>query len=174
MRRLLLFFSAVILFSSFSTLNLNSRPVAVTVVSLQKISEKNLEKIAVLKIRELEKLAGRKLKLKEKVAFKLYQLRLKKELKNSNKDEKPSKGQTAFILGLISMCLLVIPYAIIAALPLATLAVITGKKARKENPKDKKAQTGMILGMITLGIFAVAALFIVAFIASYAGWFGVR
>lgn len=173
MKRLLLLFPVLFLFSSFTTTELSNHPVAISTItgaSLPEISEKNLQKIAALKIKDVEKLTGRKLKLKEKIAFKIYQLKLKKELKKKDKDEKPSKGQTAFILGLIGICSLVVPYVSIAALPLAILAVVIGSNAKKENPNDKKAQTGMILGIITLGLFALAILLVVALIGAYGGW----
>jgi hypothetical protein len=56
--------------------------------------------ISNLKIKEVEKLLGRKMKLKEKLAFKLYQWKLKKELKKKA-DETDNKGETAFILGIV-------------------------------------------------------------------------
>jgi hypothetical protein len=121
--------------------------------------------ISNLKIKEAEKLLGRKMKLKEKLAFKLYQWKLKKELKKKV-DETDKKGETAFILGIVALGSLFIPYVGIVAIPCAILAIIFGNKAKKINPNDKKAKTGALLGWITLGVFVIAVAVVVAIIAA--------
>ena len=121
--------------------------------------------ISNLKIKEVEKLLGRKMKLKEKLAFKLYQWKLKKELKKKA-DETDNKGETAFILGIVALGSLFIPYAGIAAIPCAILAIIFGNKAKKNNPNDKKAKTGALLGWITLGLFVITIAIVIAIIAA--------
>jgi len=173
MHKSIILLALFILFSSFANIDLHtpSSGSGLTTTTINNsTTEINLEKIASLKIKEIERIAGRKLNLKEKIAFKIYQFKLKKQLKLNNDVEKSPKGQTAFILGLIGICLLVIPYVTIAALPLSILAIVIGSKAKKENPKDKKAKTGIILGIITLGLFVVAFLFVLAVLASFGGW----
>jgi hypothetical protein len=121
--------------------------------------------ISNLKIKEAEKLLGRKMKLKEKLAFKLYQWKLKKELKKKA-NETGKKGETAFILGIVALGSLFIPYVGIVAIPCAILAIIFGNKAKKINPNDKKGKTGALLGWITLGVFVVAIAVVIAIVAS--------
>ena len=128
-----------------------------------------LDKIASMKIKEIEKIFGRKLSLKEKIVFKIVQHKIKKALK-VQENEKPSKGQTAFILSLIGLCLLVVPYAGFASLPLAIIGLVMGANAKKENPDDRKAQTAIILSLVTLGLIALAILLVVAIIASGGFW----
>ena len=172
MKKILVLFSVVTLFSSFTKEDINHRIRKKPVISLNitgKSIEANLEKLATIKINELEKITGRKLKLKEKIAFKIYQYKIKKDLKYKQK-EKPSKGQTAFTLGLISLVVFFIPYVNLASLPLAVVALIIGSKAKKENPKDSKAKTGVILSIISMGLFALALVLVVAILASGTFW----
>lgn len=128
-----------------------------------------MDRVATMKIREAEKLLGRKLTLKEKVAFKIAQFKIKKGLK-AKAEGKSSKGQTAFILSLIGICLLVIPYASIASLPLAIIGLVMGSQAKKENPDDKKARTAVILSLVTLGLIVLAVLLVIAILASGGFW----
>lgn len=170
-KKLLVLFSVLILISSFTKKDFNSPAATKPSVSsqvIERILTANQEKLVTIKINELEKIAGRKLKLKEKIAFKIYQYKIKKDLKHDQKDKMPSKGKTAFILGLISIASLFIPYVTLAALPLAILAIIIGQKAKRENPKDSKAQTGIILGIVTLGLFVLAIILVIAILSG--GW----
>ena len=112
-----------------------------------------LDKIASMKTKEAEKIIGRKMTLKEKISFKITQYKIKRALKDKE-NGKASKGQTAFILSLISLCVLFIPYLGIASLPLAIIGIVMGAQAKKENPNDKKANTAIILGIITLGLIS--------------------
>lgn len=129
-----------------------------------------LDKIASMKTKEAEKILGRKMTLKEKISFKITQYKLKKALKDKEKG-KASKGQTAFILSLISLCIIFIPYLSIASIPLAIVGIVMGAQAKKENPNDKKANTAIILGIITLGLVVLAIIFIIAILASFSwGW----
>lgn len=129
-----------------------------------------IEKIASMKMREAEKILGRKLTLKEKIALKFTQHKIKKELRAKEKG-KPSKGQSAFILSLIGLCILFVPYLSIAALPLAIIGLVQGSKAKKENPNDSKAQTAIILSIITLALIAIALILVIAIIAAWDGWY---
>lgn len=129
----------------------------------------SLERIAYMKTREAEEILGTKMSLKEKLVFKLAQHKIKKSLKTTS-EGKSSKGQTAFVLSLIGLCLLVVPYAGLASLPLAIIGLVMGSQAKKENPNDKKAQTAIILSLVTLGLIALAVLLVVAIIASGGFW----
>jgi hypothetical protein len=139
-----------------------------------------LEKIANLKLKDLRKFTGRKLTLKESIGFLLLKRQIKRNpeqvsqyfmkqvVKKSRKDaENGSKGQTAFIFGLVGAGLLIlglfVPYIIIAALAAAILAIVLGYIAKKENPGDKKAGAATLLGWITIGMFL--AILIIAVIA---------
>jgi hypothetical protein len=129
-----------------------------------------LSKISALKIKQVEKLLGRKLKLKEKIAFKVYQWKAKKGLLNK-KTDKPQKGKTAMILGIIGLGLIFIPYVSLAAIPCAVLAIVFGNQARKENPEDGKAKAGVILGWVTIGIFIIVLAIVIAILSTFTwGW----
>ena len=175
MRKIILLIQIFILLTSFSTPGLiysenlkSSTTVAVKPGSF-KLSVKGISE---MKVKEFEKLAGKKFSLKEKISVKILQLKLKKDLKKQSSGKTPSKGKTAFILGLLGLILLVVPYASIAALPLAILAIIFGGQALKDNPKDTKAKTGIILGWVTLGLFIVFLIIALIWLASFANWFG--
>ncbi|HET9744773.1 MAG TPA: hypothetical protein VFP97_03610 [Chitinophagaceae bacterium] len=127
------------------------------------------DRLAKMKIKEAEKILGRKFTLKEKVAFKIAQVKLKKELK-ATAEGKSSKGQTAFILSLIGLCLLIVPYVSLASLPLAIIGLVMGSQAKKENPDDGKAKTAIILSIVTLGLIALAVILVVAILASGGFW----
>jgi hypothetical protein len=128
-----------------------------------------MDRLAKMKIKEVEKILGRKFTVKEKIAFKIAQLKLRKELK-ATVEGKSSKGQTAFILSLIGLCLLIVPYASIASLPLAIIGLVMASQAKKENPDDTKAKTAIILSIVTLGLIALAILLVVAILASGGFW----
>jgi hypothetical protein len=127
-----------------------------------------LGKIATMKTKEVEKLLGRKLTLKEKISLKIAQLKIKKGLR-SKEEEKSNKGQTAMILGIIGLACIIIPYGILASIPLAILAIVMGSQAKKANKNDGKAQTGIILGIVTLGLVALAIIVVAIWLASW-GW----
>src|SRR5258705_8666402 len=129
-----------------------------------------LEKIASMKVKEAEKILERNLSLKEKISFKIAQFKFKKELKTKEKG-KPSKGQSAFILSLIALGLLLVPYLGLASIPLAIIAIVQGAQAKKEDPNDKKAQTAIILGIVTLGLFLLALIAVIIILASWGAWY---
>ncbi len=173
MRNFILFILVLIIFSSFSVKRTEvvlPRANVESVIDPPK-SAIPLDKLASMKTKEAEKILGRKMSLKEKIGFKITQYKLKKALKNKEQG-KASKGQTAFILSLISLCLLFIPYLCIASLPLAIVGIVMGAQAKKENPNDKKANTAIILGIITLGIIVLAVIIIIALLASLSWSFG--
>lgn len=144
----------------------NSLPLTLTSsVSTTQPDPLPMDRFAKMKIKEAEKIFGRKFTLKEKIAFKISQLKLKKELK-AKAEGKSSKGQTAFVLSLIGLCLLIVPYAAIASLPLAIIGLVMGSQAKKENPNDSKARTAVILSLVTLGLIALAILLVIAIVAS--------
>lgn len=154
-----------------------------------------LEKIATYKVKDLQKLTGRKFTVKEKISFWLLKRQLKKRDKTEfsktlaaklfyKKDkqqrgtaipeEKNSKGQTAFIFGLIGAILLVaalfVPYIIIASLVSAILAIALGTVAYNRDRSDVKAKTGKLLGWITLGLFAILLIVVVIALSSSSWW----
>ena len=162
--------SLLIIFSSFSN-NYNSAVLPHGSFEIvNKSSEKipiTAEKIASMKMKEAEKILGRKLTFKEKLSFKLAQFKIKKEIKAKEKG-KSSKGQTAFILSLIGLGILFIPYLAIASIPLAIIAIVQGSKAKKEVPHDGKAQAAVIIGIVTLGLIAIAIIVAIAWLSAWA------
>ncbi len=128
-----------------------------------------------LKIRDIEKLAGRKLTLKEKLAIKLYQWKLKKDIRHKKSDDKKDKGKMAMIFGIIGLVLLFAPIPIIGGLGAIVgiiLALVLGYQARKENPNDKRAKTAIILGWIGVGLIVLAIALIAILLASWTGGWG--
>ncbi len=125
-----------------------------------------------MKVREVEKLLGRKMKLKEKLAFKVFQWKIKKGYNPLKANENSGKGKTAMILGIVGIVSLFIPYASIAAIPCAILAIIFGNQAKKANPNDGQAKAGVILGWVTLGLFILALIIALVWLTSGGYFFG--
>ena len=170
MRKPYLLILVVFIFSFSIQGSANNLPPALTSsVSTLQNDPAPMDRIVKMKIKEVEKLLGRKMSLKEKLAFKIAQLKLKKELKTKAED-KSSKGQTAFVLSLIGLCLLLVPYGFLASLPLGIVGLVMGSQAKKENPGDGKAKTAIILSLVTLGVIALAVLLAIAIIASGLFW----
>lgn len=170
MRKIYLLILVLIIASLPVQISANNLPVALaSSVSTIKNNPAPMERLATMKMSEAQKLLGRKFTLKEKIAFKIAQLKIKKGLK-AKAEGKSSKGQTAFILSLIGLCLLIIPYASIASLPLAIIGLVMGSQAKKENPNDSKAKTAIILSIVTLGLFVLALLLVIAILASGGWW----
>jgi hypothetical protein len=172
MRKLLPLIITCILFSSFTiksdVANTPSRYNAALKDSVLNISY-SWEQLATMKPKEAEKILGKKMTLREKLALKIAQGKLKKALK-SNEEDKSSKGQTAMILGIIGIACIVIPYGILASIPLGILAIVLGSQAKRENKNDSKAQTGIILGIVTLGLVGLAIILVAIWLASW-GWY---
>lgn len=126
--------------------------------------------IVTAKVKDVEKLLGRKMKLKEKISFKILQHKLKKESYRKNGETGSNKGKTAMILGIVGIACLLIPYALIASIPLAILAIIFGNQAKKQNPNDGQAKAGVILGWVTLGLVALAIIVVAAILATWGAW----
>lgn len=127
---------------------------------------------ATMKIRDIEKLAGRKLRLKEKLAIKFYQWKLRKQSLLPKEKEKANLGQAAFILGLVGLVTLVVPFGSLVSIPCIILALVFGYQAKKANPQDKKAKTAIILGWIGVGLIVLAMILLIAIIASWSGGWG--
>lgn len=162
----ILFFS----FNSYSSIILTNIPLQKEKATIT-ITPEVLAKFATLKIKEIEKLAGRKLTFKEKIAVKVYQWKIKKiKTLSFPKERKSDKGNTAFILGIVGLVSLLIPYLGIVAIPCAILAIIFGNQAKKINPDDRHAKTGAILGWITLALIVLFILLIIAILASGGFW----
>lgn len=168
MRKLILFSLIFITLSSFINISTIVPTGEKITTSSRSVSKKDLtlEKLTKMKVKEFEKLTGKKLTLKEKIAFKIVQGKIKKQLK-AKEGETSEKGKTAMILGIIGLVLAFIPYGIIASIPLAIIAIVTGSQARKANPKDTKALTGMILGWVTLGLIILFLILALIWLASW-------
>ena len=172
MRKIYMLILVLLIFSSLNfQASANTLPVTLTSsVSTMQKDPVPMDRIATMKIKEAEKILGRKFTLKEKIAFKIAQLKLKKDLK-AKAEGKSSKGQTAFVLSLVGICLLLVPYASIASLPLAIIGLVMGSQAKKENPNDSKAKTAIVLSLVTLGLLVLAVLLVIAIIASGGWWY---
>jgi hypothetical protein len=172
MRKLPFLILLLLLFSSFKVKN---APVVLPSTKFDLVSDppqKNqisIAKIGTLKAKEVEKMLGRKLTLKEKIGLKILQFKIKKGIKVKG-DGHSSKGQTAFIISLIGLCLIVVPYVGLASIVLAIIGLVMGINAKKENPKDSKAQTAIILSLVTFGIFVLAFIAALIILASWS-WY---
>lgn len=122
---------------------------------------------ASLKMKEVQKLVGRKLTIKEKIGVKIYQWKLKKEVRKKKAGSQSGKGQAAMILGIVGLALLFVPFLNIAAIPCMILAIVFGYQAKKANPDDRQAKTGIILGWIGVGIVVLATLLLIAIFAGF-------
>lgn len=154
-----------------------------------------LEKMASYKIRDIQRFAGRKLTLKEKVSFwvlkghikhsdnnnlarnlanKLFKKKAFRKGNSGNPEDSKSKGQTAFVFGLVSVGLLIaglfIPYVILGSLVSAALAIALGTIAYKKDPSDGKAKAGKLLGWITLGLFALLLIIVLIALSNSSWW----
>lgn len=81
--------------------------------------------------------------------------------KQKSKDGTKDKGQTAFILSLIGIISLAIPFVSILSLPLAIIGLIMGYNAKRDDPTNKKAKTAIILGWITIGLLLLLSFIVV-------------
>ena len=140
------------------------KALAVTIVKTNAIpvSKKNstlqqllTNKLLNLKQRDIARLTGKRLTLKNKIALLILQHKTKRQLQHPSREKEHDNGKTAFILGLIGLICLVIPFLDLASIPLAILAITIGSKAKKENPYDRKARTGITLGIVTLALLAI-------------------
>jgi hypothetical protein len=140
----------------------------VTVSPEMPINPANLiSQFASLKMKEVQKLVGRKLTIKEKIGVKIYQWKLKKEVRKKKARSQSGKGQAAMILGIAGLALLFVPFLNIAAIPCMILAIVFGYQAKKANPDDRQAKTGIILGWIGVGIVVLATLLLIAIFAGF-------
>lgn len=169
MRKLILLIAVIFLF-------LNAGSTSTPAESIKPKIETSIEpirppfNIITAKVKDVEKLLGRKMKLKEKIGFKILQHKLKKESYRKKGEPGAEKGKLAMILGIIGIACLLIPYAAIASIPLAILAIVFGNQAKKQNPNDGQAKAGVILGWVTLGLVTLAIILVVAILASWGGW----
>ena len=138
--------------------------------TIKKFSTKPPSKeISSLKIKDIQKSIGRKLTIKEKISIFILKRQLKKI------EEGSQSGQTAFILGIVSLVLLIsglfVTSLLLGALITGIIAVVLGTAAKKKNPSDTKARTGALMGWITLGGIALIVILVAAIIASWSwGW----
>ncbi|MGZ8508828.1 MAG: hypothetical protein ACXWV8_14500 [Chitinophagaceae bacterium] len=125
--------------------------------------------IANLKIKDLQKIIGRKLTVKEKIGFIILKHKIKRQLKNSEK-----QGQTAFIMGIAGLALfaigLFVPVLLVGSLIAAIVAVVSGSVAQKQDPSNRKAHAGKLLGWITLGLLALLLILAAIVLSAWTGW----
>jgi hypothetical protein len=88
------------------------------------------------------------------------QWKIKTELNQTKNVIEDDRGKTALILGICGAAALFIPFLNLASIPLAILAIITGNKAKREDPKNRKARTGVTLGIATLAFLIVIGLIV--------------
>jgi hypothetical protein len=121
--------------------------------------------VTTLKVKDLQKLIGRKLTLKERIGLVVLKSKLKKKKADNSK-----MGQTAFIIGIAAVGLLIIglfvPYVMLASLVASIFAIVFGTSAYKKNNNDRKALAGKLMGWITLGLVVIIFALAVAAIAS--------
>jgi len=141
-------------------------PALITTADKPVPNEIFLKKITSLNIKDLQKLAGRKFSLKEKISF----LILKKSLKHKSGGTQ-GQGQTAFILGIAALAMLVIGLfvfpVLVGSLVASILAIVFGSVASKKDPSDKKANMGKLFGWITLVLIALLAILVVVVWVSF-------
>jgi hypothetical protein len=167
MKKYLLFIGLFFLITGADASNIQVSPVNNNSASLLY----PLKYISDLSIKEIQELSGRKLKLNEKIAFKIFQLKIKKEMRRAA--EPRDKGRTAQLLGIIGLATLFIPViGLFTGIGFALAALIIGNNARREDPYNKAAKTGIILGWITLGIVALATIIVIAVLSSFSISFG--
>ena len=172
MRNLLLIAALILIIQAIASPTLLSFKVQTVQVSDAKALNINANPdldITKLSIKKFEILNSVQLSFREKIGYRILQHQLKNEKTRVNEVKKSSKGQTAFIMGIVGLAALFIPFITIAALPLAILAIVFGNQARKEDPNDRKGKTGALLGWITLGLFVIALIVVLAVFSLYFG-----
>ncbi len=124
-----------------------------------------LKKISTLKIRDIQKLTGKKLSLKQRIAFLVLKHQFRRQA-----DDKQNPGQTAFIIGIVGLGLLIlglfVPYVILGSIFASILAIVLGSSAQKKDPADRKAHAAKLLGWITLGVTLIALIIAVIIVAA--------
>lgn len=133
-----------------------------------------LEYFASLSMKEVQKLAGRKLTLKEKIAVKLYQWKLKKQLRHPGKEEKKSMGTTALIFSIIGLACLFLTFipvvGFVGSVVFTILGLVKGNKAKKDNPEDGNAKAAVVISWVTIGLFAVGLIIATVWLAALGWW----
>ncbi|MGZ5221561.1 MAG: hypothetical protein ACXWC7_15845, partial [Chitinophagaceae bacterium] len=109
------------------------------------------------------------LTVKEKIGFIILKHKIKRQLKNSEK-----QGQTAFIMGIAGLALfaigLFVPVLLVGSLIAAIVAVVSGSVAQKQDPSNRKAHAGKLLGWITLGLLALLLILAAIVLSAWTGW----
>lgn len=134
---------------------INSTASAIPVIQQKTTRQNSCSSLFAPTPRQVYRLTGEKLSLKEKIALKLFQHKLKKAALKRTEKRQRDKGKTAYILGLIALFGLLVPGLGLLSLPLAILAIVTGNKAKKEDPGNRNARRGVTLGIATIGIIVI-------------------
>ena len=161
----------VLLFLVFFSVECSGAPGLSTITLLNPVipSGKNISSLPIapaefvkMKVKDVEKLAERKLKLKEKIAIKIFQAKVKKEIKHKEKGTYSKRSKTAFILSILSLAtIILIPLSIV----LAVISIILASKSLKANDEDRKAKTALGLSILALGIIVVGLMIYGIFIS---------
>jgi hypothetical protein len=159
-------FFLLVFFSGFSSYAIPLAAKTAQPLFLTSPPKQPLRIIASLKIKDIRKLTGKKLTLKEKIAVLILKHKLKHRV-----NEDSQLGQTAFIIAIVGLGLLLLalllPYLIFGSLTAAIIAVVLGSAAKKANRSDTKAGTAVLLGWITIGLIALLLLLVVLIVATW-------
>jgi len=110
---------------------------------------------------EYEKMTGKKLKLKQKIALKIYQWKLKRQLKSEVTAKQKRQGILSLIFGGISILATLIaiaaflPGVILIGAGSAIAGLILGIKSVKGNNSNTVGILGITLNVIALSIFTL-------------------
>ncbi len=119
--------------------------------------------------RDIRKITGKRLSLKERISLWFLRKQLRKSHEREGKPETRDNSRTAVTLGWLALISLLIPFAGIATIPLAIIAISIGSRAKRRDPNDRMARRAITLGIISLVLFAVFLGLTIAFIAAWAG-----
>lgn len=134
---------------------------------IAKPNDGGYKSIATMKLKEFQKLVGRKLTFKEKIGFFVLKHKMKHQQQGAD-----TQGQTAYILGLVGLGLLVTaiivssPILLLGAVIASIFAIVTGSTATKKDGDNRRARAGKLLGWITLGLSVAYALLAVILVVS--------
>ncbi len=121
----------------------------------------SVEQILKLTPREYEKMTGKKLKLKQKVALKIYQWKLKRQMKPVDPAKQKRQGVLSLVFG--SLALVATMIALIALLPgvflfsaaFAIPGLVLGIKSVEGNNVNTPGLLGIIFSSLVFLIFAI-------------------
>lgn len=121
----------------------------------------SIEQILKLTPRDYEKMTGKKLKLKQKIALKIYQWKLKRQLKPADPAKQKRLGVLSLIFGGLAVVATMV--ALIALLPgvflfgaaFAIAGLVLGIKSVEGNNVNTPGLLGIIFSSLVFLIFAI-------------------